>query len=71
MSVANTKTLEHYSFGLMMLMFVKDILISTVLGAILYLCVEIPAAKVSSYFLNNNKQNISDSRADALDIHRC
>lgn len=71
MSVANTKTLQHYSFGLMMVMFVKDILISTLLGAILYLCVEIPAAKVSSYLLDNKKQNIADSRVDALNVHRC
>lgn len=71
MSVANTKVLEHYSFGLMMLIFVKDVFISTILGAILYLCVEVPAAKVSSYFLKNNKQNIVDNCTDALDVHRC
>ncbi|XP_070505182.1 O-acyltransferase like protein-like isoform X2 [Chironomus tepperi] len=71
MSIANTKTLEHYSFGLMVLLFIKDILISTTLGAILYLCVEIPAAKVSNYFLNNNNHNNVDNRTDVLDVHRC
>lgn len=69
MSVANTKYLAHYEFGWMLLTCARDVVLSTILGAVLYLVVEVPAAKVSNYLLDGRKSNaIEEGERNETDV---
>lgn len=73
MTIANTKTLTQYEFGWMMMLFARDVVMSTIFGAILYLFVEVPIAKFTNYYLSGNRQILNEIQTvgSELPLHRC